>query len=174
MSINPSHKVGAPDAVFSGLPTEVEKKYLLRECPDTAREVSPVLIEQGWLPGKIIRERVRRRVEPDRSESYWRTIKFGSSVTRVEVEEEIDPHFFAELWPLTRHARVRKNRHIIPDGSRLWEIDVFFDRPLVLAEIELGSENEEVHIPNWLTPYLIREVTGEVAYFNSSLAQPDA
>lgn len=175
----PSSAGGATqsNAQGSSLPVEIERKYLLRDSPVEALNTPPVFIEQGWLPGSAIRERLRRRREPDGAESYWRTIKLGSALTRIEVEEEIDLAFFSQLWPLTSQARIRKNRHIVAYGSHKWEIDVFISAfinpPLVLAEIELTDENESFSIPDWLAPYIVRDVTGESAYFNSSLARPD-
>jgi CYTH domain-containing protein len=77
------------------------------------------------------------------------------------------------MWPLTRSARVRKVRHVLADGARTWEIDVFLDRDLVLAEVELGHLDEAVVLPAWLAPYVERDVTGEPAYFNAVLARAE-
>lgn len=157
----------------SGLPLEIERKFLLRECPPSARSIAPSHIEQGWLPGKIIKERLRRLTRPDGRVICFRTIKYGRLQSRVELEEETPGDLFDLLWPLTRQARVRKHRHTVSEGHRNWEIDVFDDRNLVLAELELTSEDEEFPIPAWLAPYIIREVTGEKAYLNTELARPD-
>lgn len=69
---------------------------------------------------------------------------------------------------------MRKERYTIADGVHHWEIDVFRDRQLVLAEIELQAMNEEFELPAWLAPYIVREVTKEVAYLNSELARAEA
>jgi CHAD domain-containing protein/CYTH domain-containing protein len=165
---------GGPREAASGLPLEIERKFLLRECPPAARAVRPTLIDQGWLPGKALKERLRRRTEPDGTIVCLRTIKLGPVEARIEVEEATTPELFASLWPLTRLSRVRKERYTIAEGEHHWEIDVFLDRQLVLAEIELESMEEPVSPPAWLAPYIVREVTGEAAYFNSELARPDA
>ncbi len=157
----------------SGLPLEIERKLLLNDCPPVVRSVSPALIEQGWLPGKVLRERLRRRTEPDGTVSYWRTIKFGPMEARIEVEEITPADLFCALWPLTRLARVRKHRYTIVEGSHRWEIDVFLNRQLVLAEIELRSTAERVEYPDWLAPYVVRDVTGDSAYLNIELARPE-
>lgn len=91
----------------------------------------------------------------------------------MEVEETCPPELFAALWALTRAARVRKDRYVIPDGAHIWEIDVFLDRDLVLAEVELGEVNESVTLPAWLVPYVERDVTHEPAYVNAVLARPE-
>jgi CYTH domain-containing protein len=58
----------------------------------------------------------------------------------------------------------------VPDGPVVWEIDAFLDRPLVLAEIELPTPDFPVEIPDWLAPFLVREVTDESAFSNLRLA----
>ena len=45
------------------------------------------------------------------------------------------------------------------------------DRELVLAEVEIDAEEEEVKVPDWLKPYVVREVTGEPEYVNVNLAK---
>jgi CYTH domain-containing protein len=78
---------------------------------------------------------------------------------------------FESMWPLTAAARVEKVRHAVPDGALTWEIDVFLDRHLLLAEVELPSEDAEVQLPEWLAPCVEREVTGDPAYVNANLAR---
>lgn len=162
-----------PPMSSSGLPMEIERKYLLRSCPPAARAVSPVHIEQGWIPGQALRERLRRRTAPDGTVSCWRTMKLGPAEARIEVEEVTTPELFAALWELTRSARIRKDRYVVPDGTHTWEIDVFHDRDLVLAEVELTDVDESVTLPPWMAPYLERDVTGDPAYVNAVLARPE-
>jgi CYTH domain-containing protein len=52
-------------------------------------------------------------------------------------------------------------------GHSTWEIDVFEgeNKGLVIAEIELSSEDESFDIPNWLG----EEVSSDSKYYNSSL-----
>lgn len=50
-------------------------------------------------------------------------------------------------------------------------MDQFCDRDLVLAEVELPSEETAVEVPGWLKPYLVREVTDEAEYVNLNLAR---
>jgi CYTH domain-containing protein len=90
---------------------------------------------------------------------------------RTEIEEETTPELFARLWPATRGRRVRKNRHVVAAGGLAWEIDFFLDRDLVLAEVELPSVDTPAEPPDWLRPYVVREVTLETAYLNSRLAR---
>jgi CYTH domain-containing protein/CHAD domain-containing protein len=163
---------GTP-ATAAGVPMEIERKFLLRSCPAEAKAVAPDRIEQGWIPGTMLRERLRRRTRPDGVVACWRTIKLGPAEARIEVEEAASPELFEAMWPLTVMARVRKERHVVPWGAQTWEIDVFLDRELVLAEVELASVDEPVVLPPWLAPHVEREVTGEPAYFNTVLARAD-
>jgi CYTH domain-containing protein len=99
-----------------------------------------------------------------------RTVKEGSGLTRLEVEEPVAPDVFDRLWPLTEGRRLRKRRYRIPDGGLTWEIDEFLDRNLVLAEVELNGRPAKVEVPAWLSPHVDREVTEEEAYSNFRLA----
>lgn len=64
-----------------------------------------------------------------------------------------------------------KRRHVVPDGSYTWEIDEFLDRDLFLAEVELNDPAEKVVLPEWLAPYVVRDVTGTKKYVNLNLAR---
>lgn len=149
---------------------EIERKYLLRELPPVCLGREADEIDQGYLPGERLVERVRRKRGPS-GVKYVRTVKLGEGMVRIEVEEECTEEVFTQLWPLTEGRRLTKRRYTIEDGELAWEIDAFTDRDLVLAEIELPSEGIEVKIPDWLAPYVEREVTGESAYVNVNLAR---
>jgi CHAD domain-containing protein/CYTH domain-containing protein len=149
---------------------EVERKFLLTELPPLKNGEPPVEIEQGYLPGERLVERVRRIASEDGVE-LARTVKEGSGLTRLEVEEPVTPEVFDKLWQLTEGRRLRKRRYRVPEGNLTWEIDEFLDRDLVLAEVELSSGGPtEVELPAWLRPHVEREVTGEEAYSNFKLA----
>jgi CYTH domain-containing protein len=157
---------GAPP----GPPLEIERKFLLSTLPPAAEDAPWLEIRQGYLPGRVIVERLRH-VRDGAGERWYRTVKTGRGVARVELEEEIDRGLFDALWPLTEGRRLEKRRYLVPEGDLLWEVDAFTDRLLVLAEVELPNEAFEPTIPHWLRPFLLRDVTGEVEYLNSSLAR---
>lgn len=156
-----------------GIPKEIERKFLLSGCPPEASVVAGTRIEQGWIPGRTLRERLRRSTYPTGVARYTRTVKFGRGISRVELEEDTDRHLFEVLWPLTASARVRKRRHAIREGVHTWEIDVFTDRDLVLAEVELTAVDEVLVVPTWLQKWIVREVTDESEYVNANLALAD-
>ena len=156
----------------AGRTREIERKYLLRSMPPAAHVAPALEIDQGWLPGNRIAERLRR-VRSAGQEARLRTIKAGIGVDRLEIEEELPGALFDQLWPLTEGRRVSKRRHRVSDAALglTWEVDQFTDRDLVLAEIELDSVDQAVDPPVWLRPYLVREVTGEEEYVNLNLAK---
>ena len=149
---------------------EIERKYLLDAVPDVVGEAPFVEIEQGYLPGEKIRERLRRTRDGKR-EIHYRTLKMGSGLERAEFEEEIDGEVFRRMWPFTEGCRVHKRRYRVADGGFVWEIDVFHDRDLVLAEVELATADSDVFIPDWLLPHIVREVTEDAQYSNLALAR---
>jgi CHAD domain-containing protein/CYTH domain-containing protein len=149
---------------------EIERKYLLRSLPKLDGHTKVVEISQGWIPGSSIRERLRRSVSQEKTR-FFRTIKVGAGIQRLELEDETESAVFEKLWPLTDGHRVHKRRYKVPVGNLVWEIDEFLDRKLFLAEIELPAVDAAVEIPSWLAPHLVREVTGEAEYVNENLGK---
>ena len=62
-----------------------------------------------------------------------------------------------------------KHRYEIQVGKHVYEVDVFHgeNEGLIIAEIELSSEQEVFEKPNWLG----KEVTGDNRYYNSYISQ---
>jgi CHAD domain-containing protein/CYTH domain-containing protein len=151
-------------------PLEIERKYLLSAVPPGVVSTTPVEIEQGYLPGTRLVERLRR-VAADGETTWYRTVKAGAGLSRIELEEETTGELFDDLWPFTEGRRLAKRRYRLPDGDHTWEVDQFLDRDLVLAEVELAGPEDAVPPPEWLAPYVVREVTGEPEFANAALAR---
>jgi CYTH domain-containing protein len=151
---------------------EIERKYLLKSMPVLPERAGrrTLTIDQGYIPGDRIKERLRQVSENGR-ERWYRTVKLGRGLARQEFEDETSGEIFLAMWPLTLGKRLRKRRHVIPESGLNWEIDEFLDRPLVLAEVELPAIDTVVTVPEWLAAVLDREVTGELPYLNSTLAR---
>jgi CHAD domain-containing protein/CYTH domain-containing protein len=149
---------------------EIERKYLLSALPLEMPDATTVSIDQGYIPGDRVVERLRV-VRDGKGQRFYRTIKVGSGVVRTELEDETTCEIHEAMWPLTQGRRLTKRRHNVPAGSLTWEVDEFTDRDLVLAEIELPAADTKVEYPAWLAPYVVREVTGEPEYLNSVLAR---
>jgi CHAD domain-containing protein/CYTH domain-containing protein len=151
--------------------TEIERKYLLRELPALPDDATVVEIEQGYVPGTNVLERLRRIRSIDGEViRHVRTVKLGEGLVRTEIEEEIPAELFTRMWPLTEGRRIHKRRYAARGEEHTWEIDEFLDRDLVLAEVELAAADEKVEPPAWLAEAVVREVTDEPEYTNAALA----
>jgi CYTH domain-containing protein len=98
------------------------------------------------------------------------TIK-GVSVgaTRAEFEYAIPLDDAQALLGLCEGPLVEKTRHILQYAGTTWEVDDFAgdNAGLVVAEVELPSEDAAFERPDWLG----EEVTHDARYFNASLSQ---
>lgn len=147
--------------------TEIERKFLV--IGDFSKEVSEAQrIVQGYicsLPGRTVRIRIRN------GKGYL-TIKGPSDekgLSRYEFEQEIPLTDAEELLKLCEPGAIDKVRHLIPRGEHIWEVDVFHEanEGLILAEIELSSEEELFDLPEWIGA----EVSGDRRYYNSMLTK---
>nr|WP_314629335.1 CYTH domain-containing protein [uncultured Janthinobacterium sp.] len=143
---------------------EIERKFLL--AGDAWRTLGqPVLLRQGYLSSA--RERVVRvRIE---GEQAMLTIK-GANVgaTRGEWEYPIPLADAAELLDgLCEQPLIEKYRYRIEHAGMVWEVDEFLgaNAGLVVAEIELASEDQPFEKPDWIGA----EVSGDARYYNANL-----
>jgi adenylate cyclase len=147
--------------------TETERKFLVKgEFRHLA--VREINIMQAYLlrdPDKTVRLRVA-------DNEGFLTIKSRvrpGSITRNEWEFPIGLSDVKEIMGVCLPGRILKTRYLIPSGKHTFEIDVFHDKNegLIIAEIELSSEDELFEKPDWLG----EEVTGKSEYYNSNLAK---
>ncbi|MGM9686281.1 MAG: CYTH domain-containing protein [Bacteroidaceae bacterium] len=144
---------------------EIERKFLV--CGEyKSKAYSHSHIEQGYFdsaPGRTIRVRIR-------DDKAYLTIKGPSNqagLARYEFETEVSLEDGRQLMALCRPGRIDKTRWLIKNGKHTIEVDEFHgdNDGLVMAEIELGSEDEEYEKPDFLG----KEVTGDRRYYNSHL-----
>lgn len=144
---------------------EIERKFLVahqawRESVNTIH-----VYRQGYLSydsGRTVRVRATEV-------TGYLTIKgITEGLTRDEFEYEIPLADALALLQLCERPAIEKKRYIVPNGAHVWEVDVFegVNEGLVVAEIELGSEDEAFDKPNWLG----NEVSGDRKYSNSALS----
>ena len=144
---------------------EIERKFLVKkEKWNELEKPRGENFRQGYLltdPKKTIRVR-------QTSDKGFLTIK-GISVgaTRAEYEYEIPLEEAQELLDQFAVSELSKIRYKISVDHHIWEVDVFLgeNEGLIVAEIELKTEDESFKIPDWIA----QEVTAEEKYFNSNL-----
>ena len=94
----------------------------------------------------------------------------GQGLARFEIETDIDSaQGKLMLNNLCVDSLIQKTRHVVEYGGKVWEIDVFegVNAGLIVAEIELTTEDESFVLPDWIGP----EVTNDSRYSNSSLTE---
>lgn len=144
---------------------EIERKFLVKD-DFIGQAGESILIIQAYL--SLDKERtVRIRIQ---NEQAFLTIKGKSNVSglsRYEWEKEIDQSEAKELLKLAIGSSIEKIRYRIPVGKHVFEVDVFSgeNEGLVLAEVELQSEEEVFEKPEWLG----KEVSGDPRYYNANL-----
>lgn len=150
---------------MSGL--EIERKFLVRRGTDLKREAcASHRIKQGYFRAE---NTVRIRLSDDKA---YLTIKGKSrngGLTRYEFEKEITIEEATQLFELCEPGMIDKTRYLVRCGRHTYEIDEFYgeNEGLVVAEIELGSEDEEFEKPAFLGP----EVTGDRRFYNTCLRE---
>jgi adenylate cyclase len=152
---------------------EIERKWLLESLPELPWK-SVLEIEQGYISRGDHEVRLRRTTTDGRPVGCILCRKMGQGLTRTETEVLISIDVFDLLWPLTEGHRLQKNRYIYEGTSQhTWEVDEYKHRLMGLftAEVELSCEQEEVEMPHEIKAVLIKEVTGDPAYLNSTLAR---
>lgn len=148
--------------------TETERKFLIKEgYRKEAFNISHIV--QGYLCSDK-RRTVRVRVRDDKG---YLTIKGKcrpGELSRFEWEKEIPADEALMLLNLAEPGKIDKDRILVrnTDGKHIWEIDEFHgdNEGLVMAEIELESQDEPFDKPEWLG----EEVTGDHRYYNSYLS----
>ena len=142
---------------------EIERKFLV--VGDDWRQAPAVPYAQGYL-NRDKQRTVRVRLAEGQA---WLTIKGANSgATRAEFDYPIPPADAEQLLALCDGPLVRKLRRVVVHAGATWEIDEFQgdNAGLVVAEIELASEDQAFEPPPWLGA----EVTHDARYFNSNLA----
>jgi adenylate cyclase len=147
--------------------TEIERKFLIKSV-DFLDGKKGKRITQGYLSTDPARN-VRVRVKGEQGFLTIKGISNKSGLSRFEWEKEMTREEAIELLQLCLPGVIDKTRYEINDGNHIWEIDIFHgtNKGLIVAEIELGAEEEVFSKPQWLG----KEVTGDVRYYNSYLSE---
>ena len=145
---------------------EIERKFLVTSRDFIKESFAKYEITQGYLCS-VPERTIRIRIKDDKA---YLTIKGKSSETglsRLEIEKEITKEEGTLLLKICEKGVIKKTRYNIKSGNHIIEVDVFYEENdgLLLAEIELKSENEFYEKPNWLGI----EVTNDERYYNAYL-----
>lgn len=147
---------------------EIERKYLVNSEAYKEDAKQKERIVQGFL--NTHKERtVRVRIKGERGFITVKGLSNVDGTTRFEWEKEIPLAEAESLLKICEAGIIDKIRYEIPVGNHIFEVDEFFgsNAGLVIAEIELTSENETFKKPTWLG----EEVTGDIRYYNSVLSK---
>ena len=144
---------------------EIERKFLIKEKPFSIAKRS-LKINQGYIineKSKVIRVR-------EKGDDYFLTIKGNNiGISRLEYDFPISKEDAKELiFHFCKTTLIEKTRHYIEHTGHTWEVDEFHGKNngLIVAEIELESEDEKFEIPDWVG----EEVTQDDRYYNMNLA----
>lgn len=150
---------------------EIERKWLLSKVPDV--KWSCILeMAQGYIASGGSEVRLRRVINSvDGTEKYILSRKTGIGISRLETEIEVGSSVFELLWPLSLGRRIEKTRFVLHYQGFKFEVDDYKRKnPLFTLEVELPSADTHVIFPEELKTAIIREVTGEAEWLNSTLA----
>ena len=146
---------------------EIERKFLVKGNfkPEVFKSTRIMLGYLSSVPERTVRVRIN-------GEQGFLTIKGKgnhSGIRRYEWEKEIPLNEAEELLQLCEPGIIDKVRNLVPVGKHTWEVDVFHgdNEGLILAEIELASEDEPFERPDWVG----HEVSGDRRYYNSMLTK---
>lgn len=144
---------------------EIERKFLV-DGTKWKPSGNGTIIIQGYLsvePERTVR--VRRMG----NKAFLAIKGKAEGLKRVEMEYAIPVTDAEILIKLCKYPPIVKKRYLERHNNLVWEIDIFErnHKGLIMAEVELESEEQEVIPPHWIKI----EVSHDHRYFNSWLAQ---
>ncbi len=147
---------------------EIERKFLVLSNDFIEEAFSKKRIVQAYLSSNPERT-VRVRIKEDKAFITIKGKGNETGTTRLEWETQIAVTDAEKLLSICESGMIDKIRHEIKVGNHTYEVDVFFgeNTGLIVAEIELQSEEEAFEKPSWLG----KEVTNDERYYNAYLSK---
>jgi adenylate cyclase len=146
---------------------EIERKFRVTSDAWRAAAGSRTLLRQGYLANTA---RASIRVRLSDREQAWLSVKAVTpGLSRAEYEVPIAAADAREMLErLCEGGLIEKWRHLVHYQGHEWEVDEFLgeNAGLVIAELELASEDAEFARPRWLGA----EVTHDERYYNMRLS----
>lgn len=156
---------------------EIERKFLLKAMPDVL-PTEKVKIDQFYFKNvQGIWERVRQWNSNVYGKKWIHTVKTKiSNFSNEEVEKDITKKEYEKFKKRCRQNKsnsryIKKERFIYLDGDLYWEVDIFKDKcHIIIAEIEIPSEDYDLNIPEFISKKALLEVSGLKQFSNRSLS----
>lgn len=158
-------------------PIEIERKYIIRipsvekmcSCDGyTVSEIQQIYIESS----PVVTHRVRSHKKNGKT-VYTETKKIRiDEMSCYEEEKEITDGEFNTLKVRMKHetSPISKLRYTFNYLEKIFEIDIYPDwKKSCIMEIELKSKDEKIQFPSFIK--ILKEVTGNKAYSNASMAK---
>lgn len=147
---------------------EIERKFLVVSQDYRKEAISELSIIQGFLNTEPERT-VRIRIQDNEAFLTVKGISNEAGTLRNEWEFNIDINAAREMMHICERPLIEKKRYLVKVGKHLFEVDEFYgdNEGLIIAEIELQTEDEDFIKPHWLGT----EVTGDINYYNSQLSK---
>ena len=145
---------------------EIERKFLVKNYNFKLDAFKSTKIVQGFL-STFPERTVRIRIKGNTGFITIKGIGNKSGTSRYEWEREISVEDATDLLKISESGVINKTRFNVKSGGHTFEVDEFYgeNEGLVVAEVELSTEDEDFVKPSWLG----EEVTGQVKYYNSML-----
>ena len=146
---------------------EIERRFLVENEDWQSQVILSENFNQAYLNASLDEWATRVRVIGNRK--AYITLKSSlNGLKNYEFEYSIPIKDAVELIKLSKYT-ITKTRYQLKINKKNWVVDVFdgSNSPLKIAEIELNSESEEIHVPSWCG----QEITGIKSLSNASLAK---
>lgn len=146
---------------------EIEYKYLVdKELWDKVDKPEPQLIVQGFISKSedlVVRVRIKG------NKGYLTLKGKTEGISRTEFEYEIPVTDAESILKEFTEKEIRKHRYEININNKIWEVDEFLGKleGLILAELEVTSEDEKFDLPSWVT----KDVSTDPEYYNAVLIE---
>ncbi|HUH25983.1 MAG TPA: CYTH domain-containing protein [Flavobacterium sp.] len=146
---------------------EIERKFRVKNTTFLSNSKESYKITQGYLNSDKNRT-VRIRTKNNQGFITIKGVSSANGLSRFEWEKEIEITEAEQLLLLCEDFIISKTRYLVPFKNVVFEVDVFegTNEGLLIAEVELQSEDQTFEKPDWLGD----ELTGDERYYNSYLS----
>jgi len=156
---------------------EIERKFLLKAKPDLVVDEIIKINQFYFKNSEGIWERARSYKSNINGLRYIHTVKKRvSELSNIEEEYDMTKEEFEAFKRNCRNNKsysknIKKERWCYNVDGLVWEVDVFSDNcHIIIAEVEIPSEDYNLEIPEIISKKILMEVSGQKQFSNRSLA----